>query len=74
MTGLLTFWKTFCNQLFGNKISHYKFLRKIGLDFVSRNDTPNTNFAKFSWILFLKMTLGETPNFWILFPRFANMG
>ena len=26
------------------------------------------------WILFPKMTLGENPNFWILFPRFANMG
>ena len=37
-------------------------------------DAPKTNFSKFSWILFPKMTLGDAPNFWILFPRFANMG
>ena len=37
-------------------------------------DAPKRNFSKFSWILFPKMTLGDAPNFWILFPRFANMG
>ena len=51
-----------------NKIMSQDFY----LNFVSVNDTRSKK--RFFWIWFPSKTLGGCPNFWILFPWFANRG
>ena len=53
------------------------YIRKNGLDFLSRNDAssiPKIKILEFCWIFCPEMTLTQIPEFGFFFPEFTDRG